>query len=939
MLLLKAASLLKPVSLLKKVAIFTRLVALAITFVALVSCGQKTADEKLQDAERYLSKGEINSAAIVLKDLLSTDSNNAPARLLLGKTAFVKGDFQQAEKELTRALELGMDPDQVLPWLARAHAAAGSGEKLEAINIENLQPLTQAEVVAARVSAKLDVRALASAEALVEQAVSLAPESEYVMLTQADLFLAQGEQAKAVDVLNSILAKNDKNGQAWERLGDIALFNQNIQEAIGYFSNSIEHSFNDLNTRFKRGNLYSAEEDTLPEANKDLAYLKERSPKHPRVGYLEGLIRLKEGRVEEAKSAFTQSVSTVDYPPSLVYLARINWSQDLRQQALDMAKRALRAQPGNPEVIKLAAAINLNYGNFSQAEELLESLAEIKAHTSESRDMLVVSLTSQGKVEKALAILETEKQNNPDDVNAYVKIASIYVSGGDLERAVSELNKALLVEPTNQAANELMVHALLKQGERDKALTIANDYRQSVKNSAAAHLLLATVYDAMGDVAKSKEALNAAITLDDKNIAAYDQLADLYIKEANFEKAKANLRDILAVEPKELPALLKLAGLEAMTGDMSRFKEHLEQAIEYHPAEAKPRILLGRYYFSKGEYQKTLDTVSALEVGSAPVTDPMVLNLLGRTNLALKNYGKARRYFERLNAAKPNHALGYFLLSQAYAGTGDLRAAKKALDKAISLRGDYLNARLTRARLALASNERNLTEVGEDVELLVSVSPGNPEFLTLQAKLLQLQGRGEDGVNLLRRVYAEQPNHESLNNLTSLLNALGHYQQSVDLFNRWLETHPKDNAVRLSLAKTYQKNNQIPQANAQYKTILATEDNVLALNNLAWNLRKESPADALDYIERAIKSVQDPAVFLDTRAMIELEMQDYDKARSSIGQALILYANNPTFTYHRALIESEAGNRAKAMDILARLLRRNEDFPEKEEAKALLERL
>src|SRR5262245_20136739 len=93
---------------------------MAIVAIALVSgCGQPDDPQRLlAQAKQSREKGDNQAAFIQLSNVLKSDPSIAEARYLLGVIKSEAGDYSSAEKEFRKALELGVDPAQVVGRLA-----------------------------------------------------------------------------------------------------------------------------------------------------------------------------------------------------------------------------------------------------------------------------------------------------------------------------------------------------------------------------------------------------------------------------------------------------------------------------------------------------------------------------------------------------------------------------------------------------------------------------------------------------------------------------------------------------------------------------------------------------------------------------------------------------------------------------------------------------
>jgi Tfp pilus assembly protein PilF len=100
---------------------------LCFAALLLAACGLAMSNEdRLDRAEEALVDGDYRAAIIDTKDVLRKEPDNIRARILLGRASIKSNDVVSAEKELTRAIELGVDPSVVAVDLGRALVGIGN---------------------------------------------------------------------------------------------------------------------------------------------------------------------------------------------------------------------------------------------------------------------------------------------------------------------------------------------------------------------------------------------------------------------------------------------------------------------------------------------------------------------------------------------------------------------------------------------------------------------------------------------------------------------------------------------------------------------------------------------------------------------------------------------------------------------------------------------
>ena len=345
--------------------------------------------------------------------------------------------------------------------------------------------------------------------------------------------------------------------------------------------------------------------------------------------------------------------------------------------------------------------------------------------------------------------------------------------------------------------------------------------------------------------------------------------------------------------------------------------EHLQQAATAHPKSVQPKVLLARYYLTQGKPAKV--PALMLELSEEQRQNPDVLDVMARAQLAQKQYPEAKYGLEQLIEQQPNSAQAHFLLAQAYAGLGDRAGLKRELETTIELAPRHFAARLALARLLLLEGEKE--KVTEQLVVLNELSPDHPDVLRLKASLARAQGDQETASALLEDVFEASPSTASMLAVARQKWAMGDQAAALKLQEQWTEEHPDDLIAALALAGAYSQQDQVEPAIAQYQKVLEKdEQNVVALNGLAWHLRNKQPARALEYAERAAKLAPESAQVLDTLAVVLLKNGQVKRAKRSIERAYEKKPNDPAVRYHHAMIDAAAGDKAAAIKTLQALL-------------------
>jgi putative PEP-CTERM system TPR-repeat lipoprotein len=910
---------------------------LAVLLASIAACGKgDSAEQHLARANQFIADAEYKSAVIELKNALQQDNKSAEARYLLGKVYLEAGDVLSAEKELQRAIDLGWPGEDIKPLLARALLAQGEYSRVRALDDTGLPPKTAATLLATQSVAALSQGDSLDAEALANKALEKAPTSTEALLANAQVLSSRGDLAGADAAVEQVLSTDPEHGPAWAMRGDILRAKRDYEDARAAYDNAIKFQPNDYNSLFKRA-LLALQLADYGAAQGDADALLKVAPRNPGANYVMGLIQYQEGRYEEAIASLTLAEPAAEqYPLTLFFLSSAHLMERNTAQAAAMAARFHNLAPDSIRGRKLLATIRLQQGDDEDVQELLGPVIAADPEDVDALNLMANALLRDGKTEEGIALLFKVAELQPDSPVAQVRLGAGLLMGGQSEDAAQHMETALELNPEFQQAEILLVLNHLKNQDYPAAIEAAEAYRRRHLTSVTPYNVLGKVYQQAGQPDKAREAFENALSLDANDPAANHNLAQLAIADNDLATARKHYRTILEARPDFQPAFIQLAMLDAREGKEQAMLGHLEQALSADPDGIQPRLLLARYYLGKGRAEQVAPLFANLD--KAQQQSPEVLRLMALAQLSSKDAEGAQFTLEQLLESTPDTASVRHMMAMAAAGSGDQKRAEQELSRALELDENYVPSRIALARLAF--NRGASEEFAEHLKKLRTLAPDKPEVLLLEAAASHREGDTTGATALAEKAFQLAPASTTAIALANYKAAGGDLDAALGVYNNWLEDHPDDQAVRMSTANTLQINGREAEAARHYEEVLkADADNAVALNNLAWIVRKQDSQKALDYARRASNLAPDSGEVLDTLAVIEYLNEDYKRASRTIQRALKASPDNPSILYHSAMIAAASGNQAAARQTLKSLIESGRDYPESEEARALLAEL
>ncbi len=911
---------------------------LAALFIStyLVACNANLTDtEYVARAEKELAEGKTRAALIDLKNALKQNGDNGRARLLLGRVSLRQGDPVSAEKELQRARKLGIPDAEALPLLADALLQQGKLQPLLELDASKLPAEARAHVMADQGLAKLAQNERDDAAKLIHQALEESGGSLAAQAAKARLDFIENRQEQAIAELKSLLEKHPDYAEGWRLLGTMQQARRDYQAAADAFTRVVKLRPQDLGSRLNRA-MALIQLHRLDEAQKDLDVIKKVAPQHGGTNYAQGLIYLGQKKPDDAMAAFEQAVASGGANPlSLYFLGALNLAKGNLQQADSYSQQFLAKFPGNVAGRKLAARVKLRLGRAKAAEELVRSVVVQFDKDVDAINLLAAALLKQGKTDEGVELLNKAAELQPESAQAQLRLGAGLLMEGEESKAAQYLQKAAEMNPDNPQADVLLVLGYLKEKNYDKALETARKYQEKHPDSPAPWNLIGRIQLAAGRRKEAIDAFQKALKVKPGDPGALSMLAKLSIDQKDYAKARNYYEQILARHENHLATLLRLSALDALEHREKEMVKHLQQAIDAHPDALQPRLILSRYYLTKGDHDAALTMLG--DLNDPQKRNPAVLETLGLIQLGRKKYTQASVTLEQLVEQRPKSAQAHFLLAQAWGGLNKADKMQQELKKTLELDPNHYQARLALVRLLLL--QRKLAEAKREFQPLEKQHPDQPDVMKLKAAIALTGGDKEKAASLYQAALDKSPTTATMISLASLKWKLGQQQEAIRLEKSWVEKHPRDRAALLALANSLLLAKRIDEMIATYEKVLALDpDNLIALNNLSWYLREKDPARALQYAEKAHELAPKAASILDTYAMALLANGQKEKALRQIERAVNAAPNSPALKLHQAQILAANGRKAAAVGILEELVK-SRDFPEKEEAQALLAKL
>ncbi len=586
-------------------------------------------------------------------------------------------------------------------------------------------------------------------------ALNADPTSKYLNGGLADLYFKTGKIKDAIVAAQDQIKKDPNNLEAHKLLGRIYLrslgdgqsggpSSQVLQLAIGEYSKIVALEPDNIEDRLLLGQLYSVNHESSKS----------------------------EEQFKAAQKIDPGSEEVV------LNLARLYSEEGDVHRAIDV----LSAIPEDDQSPRTEFALGQAYDEIKDSKKAIAAYRkalDLDPSYLEAQRYLALALYNDNNLAEALTAYQAISSADPQDANAWLRIAEIQRRQSNYDDSLASLKKARSLSQDPLQLTEISFNESLADeaiGKHDEAITIlqklvdqsehsTGQYSDAEKNGRAFFLdRLAVLYREQNKPLQAAEAYRKMLDLGGEfTVEGYQGEVDSYREAKQYDKATETAREAAAKLPKDHDIALMLAGQLADTG--------------------KP--------------DEGIALAKSLLVTPPDASNRQVHIALSNIYMHLKRWNEAG---EQLDLAEP--------------------LATKQDDKV------YVSF----LRGALAERQKHYDEAELQFRKVLAIDPDNSQTLNYLGYMQADRGvKLDEALAMIQKAVKEEPqNYAYLDSLGWAYFKLGQYQLSEDNLRRATEHNTSDPTVHDHLGDLYEKTGRLKLAVAQWEQSVSEYDKTIA---------------------------------------------------------------------------------------------------------------
>jgi putative PEP-CTERM system TPR-repeat lipoprotein len=713
-----------------------------------------------------LARGRSAEAIVLLDEALTYDPDSADAWALKGTTDRDNGRIDQAERALSKALEIDADHEKALSARAALRLQRGAEEgaradlkRLRSLNPVDLEGLYLESLLLFREGKHAEAVELlhANAEILRQIDDDYRKKVPHAQLMLGIVKFFDGEYQQAGDLLKKFTGRFPDHAGARQYLAATYLNLGEWDAVVRTLAPSPGDDLTDdpatlsLLAEAYRANGY------FDRATQIYKRALEISPDQVGLGIGLAESQFAAGRIDKAIADIEALIDDIpDWIDPQIVLARMYVKAGYLDKGHAVASMLVKRVPDNPRVQNLIGAVEMARGNFTAARRRFVLATEADAADLLPKLNIARLAVREGDVDAGVVSYLEVIDEYPNAADPRYEMAEVYLARGEIDAAADQLNVLLQQRPNTMRAKLGMLRVRLARNEIDKLEDAIFEVSEQFPNNPEALLQSARIYMALDDFENARLMLrraseNAQFDADTLYLVAYEQLS---IGDAGA--AQWSLTKALSGNQRHLGALTLTVIVRIALEKWEEADEALQTLQTLYPRRVETALAAGDLRLARSDYP---GAVAAFVRAHKLAPSRATVRRLFSAQVAAGDTDAALKTIRVWILVAPDDLGSRHLLAERLTDAGELRAAQLVYEGILKYDA---NDPVVANNLAVIYQKRGDRRALEFAARAAETMPGDPNFMDTYGWILAENGEPERGLEILRDAYTRQSTNEEI---------------------------------------------------------------------------------------------------------------------------------------------------------------------------------
>lgn len=574
----------------------------------------------------------------------------------------------------------------------------------------------------------------------------------------------------------------------------------------------------------------------------------------------------------------------------------------------EQAKRLMERWPSIPDGYRGMALVLCERGRPNEAAQLLQQ-GLLRTGSNPAMTVELASVIYRlGRKEEAEQLLQSVISSHPAHAQAYDLLYLQFRARRRSEDAGEVLRLKWVKIADGDSGVQYAAH-LESVGRRDAMIAQVEAVERQLGRKAEAIAIVGAFWMSRGEYGRARQTYErAVVAIPSRRGEFIGRLSEISAAQGQRAQAIASIQAALKASPSDVSLQTYRAALDLdaeQPAQVQAAKLQLELLMKRMPSSAFVRFHLGRSYMKMGDVFKASDQFERC-IRIDPNYAPGWL-ALAESEYRMGNLARSKSTVDALLNRAPMYVPALLLKARVQGDLGNPKEMKSALDRAVLAGAPAQDVAVERARLLMASGDRDgalrllraavasrrdpansialaTAEAGRGEERLAIAAldacaeahPAAIEVSVAKAFLLLRFSRHEEAQALFRSLLKKAPESPALTaGLADSLALAGRLKEAAAQYEIAMRLPGAPPSVRVSAGAVYYALGDSESARRCYQEALARDgSNPYALNNLAYLLGRSGKnlEFALQLAQNAESVLPDSEEIQDTLLYVTLRM-------------------------------------------------------------------
>lgn len=476
------------------------------------------------------------------------------------------------------------------------------------------------------------------------------PKDIEALLLRANAMAALKDPAGAITEIEEALKVNPSDSRAFVNLGAVRMQTGESKEAEAAFRQAVALQPASIDAHLALANYLWAN-NRAAEAEASIKSALAVDGKHLLANRMLGVLYIATQRQADAEAPLKVVADVSGAAGAKLQLADYYVAMGRNDDATTLLTGLAGDQSAVIDAESRLAALDYAQGRATEAHARLDALLVKMPNLTPALVMKSRWLTSENKLDEALASAKAAVSADAQSVPAQFALAVVHDRRREVAEAITAYTEVLRLNPRATAAQVELSRLKLVSGDREGALRLAEEAKQTEPTSGAARLAVARSLIASGDLARAETEIATLLKAGPNNAAVHSLDGTLQATKRNFEGARRSYGRALELQPGFVEALGGLTFVDIQTKQLPAARARVDAEIAKQPNNPSLYVLAAQIHNAAGS---AVDAEQALR--KAVSVDPRFTTgygMLAQMFLAQKRLDAARAEFEGMVKRDP----------------------------------------------------------------------------------------------------------------------------------------------------------------------------------------------------------------------------------------------------------------------------------------------